>query len=224
MLSAIIFDFDGTLANTFTLIYDAFRQVYREQGLPEPTDGQINRMFGPTEANSLRAAFTDHPEREAIVRRFLALYDANHADFVETPPGLNATLARLRGSGLALGVFTGKGRDTFAMSARHLFPDDPFTAAITGDDVARAKPDPEGLLKAIEQCGATPETALFVGDSDSDMIAGRAADVRTVRCDWLGHLPGFPRQEITAEATLTSLAAFEDYLMDAFDDEPALET
>ena len=56
---------------------------------------------------------------------------------------------------------------------------------ITGEEVTEPKPHPEGIFTALKQLGATAENAIFVGDSDADIIAGRAAGLTTVGVDWL---------------------------------------
>lgn len=201
----IIFDFDGTLANTFDLLYEIFRQVLGEYGQPRLSDEEINAQFGPTEEVSMRNLMAGHPQCEAAVQRMLELYDSRHEEFVPPVPEVDAMLCRLRQEGHTLGIFTGKARKTYEISARHLFQHRHFASIVTGDDVTRAKPAPEGLLKAIAECGSSPAQALFIGDSDSDQLAGKAAGVKTWRCTWLGDLAGFAAPQISAERTLENL-------------------
>lgn len=211
MKPTLVFDFDGTLANTFMLVYEGFRFVFREQGLPEPSDQAINAMFGPTEVNCLRIALGDD-KANAVAESFLAFYDQNHTRFVDVPKELLRLLLKWKSQGHKIAVFTGKGRNTFDLSCKHLFNNELFDASVTGDDVKSPKPDPEGLLKVIEQCGSRPESTLFIGDSDSDVEAGQRAGVETIRCNWLGHLPGFPKQRLNANADVATPEELDQFL------------
>jgi len=57
---------------------------------------------------------------------------------------------------------------------------------VWGDDVARPKPEPDGVLRALEEFGADPEATLVIGDSPADILMGRAAGVRTAAALWGG--------------------------------------
>ncbi|MNC30649.1 Pyrophosphatase PpaX [compost metagenome] len=60
-----------------------------------------------------------------------------------------------------------------------------FELAITGDDVEKPKPDPEGIHKALDTLGIDPADAVFIGDSNADILAGKAAGLRTYGVRWL---------------------------------------
>lgn len=89
--------------------------------------------------------------------------------------------------GIMTGVVTGKARRSYDISMKHLFPKELFQVSITGDDVVEPKPHPEGIIKAMNILGCTPQETIFVGDSNADIEAGKRANVKTVGVNWLNH-------------------------------------
>ena len=74
-----------------------------------------------------------------------------------------------------------------------------FDVIITGDDVAKPKPDPEGLIKAISLLDLGNSQAIFIGDSDADVYAGLQANVFTIGVQWL---PNYQSLQFTVEPDL----------------------
>lgn len=93
-------------------------------------------------------------------------------------------LGEFKTRGHKLGIITGKGRRSLDISLRYLIPEDIFDVTIAGDEVTNPKPHPEGVLKAMEILGSHPEHSVFIGDSDFDFVAGKAAGVQTVGVHW----------------------------------------
>lgn len=83
------------------------------------------------------------------------------------------------------GIFTGKARRSLDISLKALDMDELFDVIITGDDVIKPKPDPEGLLKALSLLEVENSDAICIGDSDADIIAGVKANVYTIGVQWL---------------------------------------
>ncbi|WP_251081456.1 HAD family hydrolase, partial [Frankia sp. Mgl5] len=81
---------------------------------------------------------------------------------------------------MKLGIVTGKGSNSAEISIAQLQLAPFFPVVITGDDVAEPKPHPEGILLAMKLLQAEPQTTLYVGDSDSDIKAAKAAGVTSV--------------------------------------------
>ena len=184
MIRAIVFDFDGTLADTLPLLFHAFREVFRAHAGRELTDGDVVGMFGPTEEGMIRNGLAPALHERAVADLH-ALYEREHDRFVALDPAILSLLRRLRSAGCRLAIFTGKGRRTAGISLRRLALADYFDAVVTGDDVERPKPDPEGLLRALAALGAAPAAAVFAGDSEADVRAAKAAGVRAIAVNWL---------------------------------------
>lgn len=94
-------------------------------------------------------------------------------------------LTRFKQAGIRMGVVTGKGRRSADISLRVLQLAEYFDVMITGDDVVHPKPHPEGIFMAMRELGGEKETTCFVGDSDADIAAARAAGITAVGVNWL---------------------------------------
>ncbi|WNQ12371.1 HAD-IA family hydrolase [Paenibacillus aurantius] len=182
---AVLFDFDGTLADTLPVIFHAFQTVFRRHDRREVSPDEIIGMFGPPEEGILRKELSHCGSLEEAVKEFYHLYEENHTRLVRPSGDIRDLLAFLRDRSYRTAVITGKGRRTFEISARELGLSDAFDVTITGNDVEKAKPDPEGILRALDELGAAKEEAVFLGDSDADIAAGKAAGLRTYGVLWL---------------------------------------
>jgi phosphoglycolate phosphatase-like HAD superfamily hydrolase len=90
----------------------------------------------------------------------------------------------LKGEGIKLALFTGKGRRTTQITLSELGLERYFDIIITGDDVENHKPSGDGILKILERLNLRPDEVIFIGDSPSDLKAGREAGVRIISALW----------------------------------------
>ncbi|HPO50963.1 MAG TPA: HAD family hydrolase, partial [Spirochaetota bacterium] len=154
-IEAILFDFDGTLANTLPLIFDSFRGLFREFKNQEITPAEVESMFGPTEIGIIKKQFKEKiPE---VIEKFYKTYEEKHIDFQHKEEEFIDLLEFIKSKGLKIGIVTGKGRDTLNISLRLLKMDKYFDVLISGDDVQDPKPSPEGIYKALEKINVLPE-------------------------------------------------------------------
>ncbi len=181
----LLFDCDGTLLNTLPLIVHCFSAVSERFNGEPMTDEQVLARFGPTETEMIRRLLADENDYDAAVAHFYDAYQAHHAEYIEGNEQLFALLRRLREGGHRLGMVTGKARRSLTLDLQRFHLEDLFDVLITGDDVTKPKPAPEGLLKAMAQLNAKPETTLYVGDSNDDMEAAHAAGITAVAAQWL---------------------------------------
>ena len=183
-IKAVIFDFDGTLANTLPVCFDAFQRVFKEFDNKELNSEEIKAMFGPSETGIIRENLLNINKDEAIELYYM-VYSENHNRLVANNKDINDLLQYLKESGIKMGIFTGKARRSLDISLKALQMDKMFDVIITGDDVVKPKPDPEGLIKALVCLGIENSEAVFIGDSDADIYAGVQADVFTIGAQWL---------------------------------------
>ncbi|MFM1650687.1 HAD family hydrolase [Brevibacillus sp. B_LB10_24] len=183
-VKAVLFDFDGTLADTLPVIYLAFQGVFREFEQREVTPEEIVKMFGPPEAGVLERQIKRVADVQPAIERFYQLYAENHRELVRASAEINRMLQYLKERGLRMGVVTGKGRRSADISLRLLEMDSYFDIVVTGDDVVRPKPHPEGIHSVLERLEVPAAEALFVGDSNADIRAGKAAGMRTIGVKW----------------------------------------
>lgn len=209
-MRAIIFDFDGTLANTLPVCYYAFQSVFKKFDNREITPSEILVMFGPSEVGIIRENLLS-PHKEEAIEYFYQQYSQFHQDLVEVNQDIHGLVTSLRGTDIKLGIFTGKAKRSLAISLELLHMEGLFDVIITGDDVHNPKPDPEGLLKALALLEVESSEAIFVGDSDADVIAGKQSGVFTIGVQWL---PEYQSATFSEQPNLliNSVMEFENYI------------
>lgn len=174
-----LFDFDYTLADSSRGIVTCFRSVLERHGYTGITDDMIKRTIGKTleESFSILTGITDADQLESFRQEYSKEADiymnANTILFPDTLP----TLTHLKKQGIRIGIISTKYRFRILSFLRNHMPDDWFDIIIGGEDVTHHKPDPEGLLLAIDRLKACPEEVLYIGDSTVDAGTAAAAGV-----------------------------------------------
>ena len=182
---AVIFDLDGTLADTFPLIVAAWNAALGETLGREFSTEEVVSRFGIPDAAMLRRELNDHPEPviEAALEKYFSHYESAH-DMVQAFEGVPQMLQTLHERGVPLGVMTGKGRRPADISLRLLGWSKYFGSVVTGEDVTRQKPAPDGVLLAAQELKVASNRCAYVGDSPVDIGAGRAAGMFTIAAAW----------------------------------------
>lgn len=182
---AVIFDLDGTLADTFELVVHAWNVALEETTGRVYSPEDVIARFGPPESAMIRLELKDHSQdvRERAMAIFLEAYERDH--HIAAPfQGIPELLEELQNHGIPMAVVTGKGRDTLEVTMRVLGWTGYFRCLVSGDDVAIPKPDPEGPLKAARFLGVEPSQCVFIGDSPADVGAGNASGMTTIAAGW----------------------------------------
>jgi HAD superfamily hydrolase (TIGR01509 family) len=181
-IGAVIFDLDGTLADTIPLIVASFNAAVGPVAGREFTRAEVIARFGPPDSgmllNEVGAA-----KWAAVSEAYHAHYEAHHGG-VEVFDGVREMLHAIGGAGLAMGAMTGKGRRTADITLREFGWEGLFGAVITGDEAVRPKPAPDGPVEVARLLGVEAGRCAFVGDSPADMKAGRAAGMVTIAAGW----------------------------------------
>jgi len=183
---AILFDLDGTLADTAPDLAAAVNLLRTERGLA-PTPYEILRPTASAGARGMiGAAFGLAPGDEGYEALRLQWFDhyqaamAVHSTLFE---GVAELLAGIRDAGMAWGIVTNKP----ARFTDPLVPQIGLAHAgciVSGDTTPHAKPHPAPLLEAARRLGIDPAHCWYVGDDLRDVEAGRAAGMVTVACNW----------------------------------------
>jgi pyrophosphatase PpaX len=209
---AVLFDLDGTLADTVPLILASWRHAMTvHRGAPLPDELWLAQVGRPLR-ESLRE-FARDEEEAAAIRRIYEDFQREAHDHMVTPfPGIQALVAELEAAGTPMALVTSKAREMALRTLSVCGLSDAFPVVITADEVVRGKPDPEPVELALREMGlggmALRRTApggmgvVFVGDSPHDVVAGRRASVRTVGVTW----GAAPREALVASGP--------DYLVD----------
>jgi HAD superfamily hydrolase (TIGR01509 family) len=193
-MKALIFDVDGTLAETEDSHRQSFNTAFRARGLPWHWDVELNRellaVSGGTER--LGAFQMRLPEAERLTQaELVAIHKYKRRVYMEllaegalTPrEGVQDLIEAARSAGLALAVVTAASAESLAATFAGYFgrpPEEMFDVVVNGDDVSAKKPDPEGYLMALARLGRAPDEVLVFEDSPVGFAAARAAGLPTV--------------------------------------------
>jgi phosphoglycolate phosphatase/pyrophosphatase PpaX len=179
----VIFDLDGTLVDSFGLVIHAWNVACREPTGRTYTDAEVIALFGVTEVAMLRRELQPS-QFEKAKKIFLDEYRARHQVMCTVFDGVTDLLDTLSWRNVPMGIMTGKGRDTADITLAELGWADRFKSVVTGDEVIKPKPDPEGPLLVARELGIAPRDCIFIGDSPADILAGKAAGMRTIWAGW----------------------------------------
>ena len=184
--SGVLFDLDGTLADTVDLILMSFRHtMVRHLGAAPPDDAFLAGIGKPLPVQ-LEDFARDEEERLAMLETYVSFQRSVHDEMVRPFPGALDVLRELVSRGIRVGVVTSKGHRIAARTIEMCGLADPLEIVVCGDQVERGKPDPEPVRKALTALSLDerPEEVLFVGDSPHDLRAGRAAGTWTAGVGW----------------------------------------
>lgn len=205
---AVLYDFDGTLADSTELIMRCYRHTMATHLGQAPPDEEWLRGFGtPLETQIARFARTP-AERQAMLATYREHQDQLHDTLVRPFPGAARTVAELARRGVALALVTSKLRRGTLRGMDLCGLTEHFPVIITPEDVRNPKPHPEPVLAALRRLRVDAPEAVFVGDSPHDMASGREAGTRTAAALW----GPFPRAALLAERPDVLLHRPEDVL------------
>ena len=176
----VVFDLDGTLADTAPDLTTALNHALGELGRPPIPAEEVRHMVGHGARALLKRGLAETGEAsEALVERgfplFLAYYEAHIADGTRPFAGAEAALDELAGIGVNLAICTNKLEALSRRLIAALGWTARFPVVIGGDTLTYRKPHPAPLIVAIDESGGGP--AMFVGDSITDTLTARDANV-----------------------------------------------
>ncbi|MEK9776024.1 MAG: HAD-IA family hydrolase [Quisquiliibacterium sp.] len=181
--AAVLFDLDGTLADTADDLAAPVNSMRIERGL-DPLPVQALRPFASMGARGLilrgLGVANDAPEYESLRLDFLARYEQALCVHTRLFSGIETVLARLESAGVAWGVVSNKVERYVRPILHSLGVLERSATAIGGDTAPYAKPHPEPLLLAARVMSVPTKACVYVGDDLRDIQAGRAAGMATV--------------------------------------------
>jgi len=217
VIDAVLFDLDGTLADTAPDMARTVNLMRTRRGLAPAALEAVRPHVSQGARGMIMSAFgigNDHPDFAAMRAEFLDLYAGNLCIDTQLFPGMEELLARLESEAIGWGVVTNK----FERFAKPLIAALGLGAraavVIGGDTCARAKPFPDPLLFAASSMHVTPSRTLYVGDDQRDVQAARAAGMPVVVAGY-GYLGGSAPALWHADAILDSPAHLDAWIRSA---------
>jgi pyrophosphatase PpaX len=165
-LRGMIFDMDGTLCDTLPACVAAFRQVFSRYLGRRYSDEEILAMFGPNEEGMIRRLVPPDAAGQAV-EDYLAEYERLHDGRRIVFPGLERALQLLQERGVLLGIVTGKGPASAAITLRRAGLEGMFDVVQAGSVEGGVKP--QSLRAVLDRWGLEPGEVAYIGDSPSDM-------------------------------------------------------
>jgi 2-phosphoglycolate phosphatase len=183
--AAVLFDFDGTLADTAPDLGAALNRLRERDGLA-PLPVEAVRPFASMGARGmLRVGFALTPQdaRYAVLREeFLRLYEERLCEATRLFPGVRELLAALQARRTPWGIVTNKAR-RFAERIAAFLAVEP-DCVVGGDDTPHFKPHPGSLLLAAQKLALDPGACWYLGDDLRDIQAARSAGMKPVAVEW----------------------------------------
>ena len=188
-----VFDCDGTLVDSQHNIVAAMTEAWRAFGLEPLGGGAVRRVVGLPLVDAIAVLFPEGERRDHIALSdlykdaFRSLREqADHHEPLY--PGAVETLEHLEADGVLLAVATGKSRRGLVATLDHHGLAQRFTVLKTADD-APGKPNPDMLLDAMNETGATPDTTVMIGDTVFDIEMAVNAQTPAIGVSWGYHDP-----------------------------------
>ncbi|MCY3558596.1 MAG: HAD family hydrolase [Chloroflexi bacterium] len=172
---SVIFDLDGTLADTEPLVLGCMLETINAHGHPVDEE-RLLKYIGPPLPVMLFNMLGLSPEQaHPIYMDYLRRYERSYMPKTRPLPGAEALLDELDAVDVPLAVVTNKREDAGRKTVELLGWTDRFRTIIGADTASDPKPHPAPLLHALDILGGAPDAAAMVGDTESDMGAGRNA-------------------------------------------------
>lgn len=180
---AVLFDLDGTLADTAPDLGGALNVMRERRGLAAMPIAELRPWASAGARGLLHVGLQAEPEHhdfETLRQEFLDIYEGISTQHSTLFDGVDELLAGLEARRLAWGVVTNKPKRFTPGVLKGLGLGHRAAVAVSGDTTPHAKPHPAPLLHACEQLGIVPSAAIYVGDDLRDIQAARAAGMPAV--------------------------------------------
>ncbi|HKD46283.1 MAG TPA: HAD family hydrolase [Rhizomicrobium sp.] len=194
MIPTLIFDLDGTLVDTAPDLLNAANAVLAQRGRTAIDPATLHHMVGFGAKSLINQAFAatggEPPpdDMPALIELFLAHYGAHMAEHSRPFPGVEETLLSLKQKGAILGVLTNKPHELAGPLLEKLGLASLFAAVYGAGFRPYVKPDPRIFTDVVTACAGTPNHAVMIGDSVTDLHTARAAGVPCILMSY-GYTP-----------------------------------
>ncbi|MDR1529958.1 MAG: HAD-IA family hydrolase [Burkholderiales bacterium] len=187
MISILLFDFDGTLADTATDLVNAVNHVREQRNLPPLPIEELRHFSSGGAAALLKAGLNiapDDPEFEDARQSFLDHYTAHFTENTKFFPGISDLLKRIEGKGMTWGIVTNRLTKLTTPLLEHLKISTRAAVVVCGDTTDYPKPSPLPIWHAMKHLHAKAKQCVYIGDDYRDVIAAHKAGIRSVSVRW----------------------------------------
>jgi pyrophosphatase PpaX len=207
-LKGVIFDLDGTLANTLPICFAAYRIAFQEFTDTLFSDAEIAARFGPSEEGIIQNLVGD--DWEKCLKVYLANYDHEHKSYREPFPGINSALTYLEACGVQLAIVTGKGQYSTEISLDYLGLKDRFELVEVG--TAKGAIKSISIQNVLSKWGFLPYQVAYVGDAAYDMQAAKEVGLVALGAAWAKTANIESLQKENPAAIFRSVSTFVEWI------------
>lgn len=186
MIKGIIFDLDGTLADTIEDLTRSMNCGLDQVNCPRRTVEECRQMVGSGLKNFVSQALPDDRQdlQNELLDAMVQHYQTNCLDKTTAYDGMPEVLASLYEKGVLLAVLTNKNQVPAETIIHYIFGKDVFPIIVGASETRKVKPDPASTLQIVSEWQLQKSEVLYVGDSDIDILTARAAGLKCVACLW----------------------------------------
>lgn len=213
---SIVFDLDGTLVDSAPDLCSALNFVLKNAGLPTFKLEDMRKYVGQGArgliSQALEALDKEYPDEviDLWFDDFIDYYQDHIADLSTPFPGLHQLLDRLVSQNVKMGVCTNKRESLSRLLLEKLNLIDYFPVIMGADSLPVRKPDPLHLVRTIENLSGTPDRAVLIGDSETDILTAKAAQIPIIAVSFGYSLD--PIHELGADAVIHHFDELESAL------------
>ena len=182
-INTVIFDFDGTIADTHKLIIDSWQAVYRAYTGKEGDEAYILSTFGEPLYYSMAKTFPDY-DLEETVSIYRDFQKEIFSDSIKAFPGMVNLIKDLKNKGYKTGIVTSRLRYSTYEGLSVFGIEDCIDELVTVEDTDKHKPHPEPALICLQRLESKPEESIMVGDSFFDIGCAKNAGMKAVMVNW----------------------------------------
>lgn len=183
MINTVIFDFDGTLANTNQMILNSFKHIYSVFHNKELDEKYVMSTFGEPLSVTFARDFGQF-NFEDVIACYREYQNNRFNDEVTLYETVEETLNYLKSKNIKMGIATSRLKSSTESALKNFKIADYFDVIVAADDVEKHKPDKEPLIKAINELSSSPNKTLYVGDSRFDMECAINANTTPALAGW----------------------------------------
>jgi phosphoglycolate phosphatase len=187
-IDAVVFDLDGTLADTLRDVAEAMNRALAARGMPQHPHAHYRALIGGGARDLVSKIVPPdaaaQAQGDAVLAAFRSDYWGRLVVHTRAYPGIDALLAELARRGIKLAVLSNKPDAPTREIVRALFPDVPFAAVYGERPPLPRKPDPATALALAQELGVAPERCALVGDTQVDVSTALAAGMLPVAALW----------------------------------------
>ncbi|MEO1785135.1 HAD family hydrolase [Thermodesulfobium sp. 4217-1] len=184
MKYTIMWDFDGTIADTTDLIIESYQKTFKHFfGFELPTEKILGVFSLPMRESFLALGF-----EEGIIDKLLDYYRQYHESVfaykIKAYPGARETIEELAKDDIVQAIVTSRRRRTTYEGIKYIGISEFIQEVICSEDVVNTKPDPEPIEKALEKTNSDRKNSFMIGDSQYDQMAANRANVKFLGALW----------------------------------------